>query len=141
MNLSKACLAEIRLLEQQGKSKPENIVSFASNPKTALHEHFTWDDQECGRLFRLQQARDLLHVYVTVVERKEGPMSVGVEVLNACSSAHAAPMSQPAQHVVDPFEDLQNPHIEGDWIVGDTPNYPVRVLKKTIRAILESQKA
>lgn len=51
-----------------GILRPEDIVAFATNPETALHKRFTWDDTEAAKQWRLQEARQVLRVYVTVEE-------------------------------------------------------------------------
>lgn len=47
---------------------PEDVVAFASDPETALHSRFEWDDEKAGHLYRLEQARHILRVYVTIVD-------------------------------------------------------------------------
>lgn len=59
---------ELRMLEKRGLLKPEDVVEFAKNPKTALHEVFVWDDTEAAHLWRLHQARNLIRVVVSVNE-------------------------------------------------------------------------
>ena len=59
---------ELKMLEKRGLLKPEDVVEFAKNPKTALHEVFVWDDTEAAHFWRLHQARNLIRVVVTVNE-------------------------------------------------------------------------
>ena len=47
----------------------EDVVEFAKNPQTALHRHFTWDDTQAARLWRLQQARNIISVSIQFSER------------------------------------------------------------------------
>lgn len=42
----------------------EDVLEFAKDPKTALHKHFTWDDAEAAKLWRLRQARNLIRVSI-----------------------------------------------------------------------------
>lgn len=42
----------------------EDVLEFAKDPKTALHRHFTWDDDEAANLWRLQQARNIIRVSI-----------------------------------------------------------------------------
>lgn len=51
-----------------GSLPPERVVEFASNPRTALHSAFQWDDTEAAREYRLWQARSLIRCLVTIVE-------------------------------------------------------------------------
>ena len=53
--------------QHNGKLKAEDVVEFAKDPTTSLHSHFTWDDTEAARRYRLDQARDLIQVVVTVI--------------------------------------------------------------------------
>lgn len=48
-----------------GMLTAEAVVDFARDRKTALHREFTWDDREAARCHRLDQARQLIRVYVT----------------------------------------------------------------------------
>lgn len=64
--------AEIdRLRTKHGTVTPERVVAFASNPKTALHRRFVWDDTEAAHQYRVFQARQVLRVYVYVPEGQE----------------------------------------------------------------------
>lgn len=62
---------ELKFLEQQnGKLKPEDVVEYARDITSALHNRFTWDDSVAGYQWRLQQARQIIStVYVTVENR------------------------------------------------------------------------
>lgn len=65
----------------QGLLKPEQVLEFAkSNPESALHSEFEWNDAEAANQFRVQQARELIRVYVTVLpqtlQRVRGFLSV-----------------------------------------------------------------
>ena len=58
--------------ESLGKEiKTEKIVESATSLKSPIHKYFEWDDTEAGRLFRLQQARNLMESLVVDV-RVEG---------------------------------------------------------------------
>jgi hypothetical protein len=57
-------LKEIELIGRNGRLDPEIILDFASNPKTALHSRFNWDDAKAAHQHRLLQARNLIRVYV-----------------------------------------------------------------------------
>lgn len=62
---------ELRLLSQVsegGLLMPEKIVEYAQqNPTSALHGEFEWDDAKAAQEHRLQQAREMVRVYVTVL--------------------------------------------------------------------------
>jgi hypothetical protein len=47
---------------------PEQVVAAAKPRSSPLHLAFTWDDGEAAHQWRLEQARHLLRVYVTVID-------------------------------------------------------------------------
>jgi hypothetical protein len=52
-----------------GKLVPADVVKAAENPKSPLHDAFTWDDGEAAALWRLEEARTLIRevrVQVTI---------------------------------------------------------------------------
>jgi len=69
MRLSPAQRDEITAIRDRnnGRVLPEEVVRFASDPATALHSAFTWDNARAARDHRLDQARRLIAVYVTVI--------------------------------------------------------------------------
>jgi hypothetical protein len=50
-----------------GLLKPEDVVQFARNKRTALHSEFEWDDAKASAEYRLEQARRVIRVSVTVL--------------------------------------------------------------------------
>ncbi len=80
--VTKAQQAELDSLAEKGGGvlKPEAVVAFAKNPKTALHRRFTWDDGEAAAQFRLLEARNTIRVYVTVVENVKEPFRAFVSL-------------------------------------------------------------
>ena len=46
---------------------PEKVVEFAADATSALHNEFTWDNEEAARKLREQQARQLIRVYIKFV--------------------------------------------------------------------------
>lgn len=63
---------ELRKLEESdGVLRPERVVAFARNPKTALHSRFTWDDTEAAKQHRLWQARQLIKVVIREIPDTE----------------------------------------------------------------------
>ena len=58
--------------ENGGTLQPKNVVDFARNPKTALHNRFTWDDSKAAEEYRLWQARSIIKVCVKLIPRPDG---------------------------------------------------------------------
>ena len=50
-----------------GVLRPEDVVAFARNKRTALHLEFEWDDAKASAEHRLWQARTVIRVAVTVL--------------------------------------------------------------------------
>jgi hypothetical protein len=50
-----------------GLLRPEDVVRFARNKRTALHSEFEWDDEKASAEYRLWQARCVIRVSVTVL--------------------------------------------------------------------------
>lgn len=55
-------------LERIAERNAANVVRAASKSKGALHRCFEWDDAKAGEAHRLEQARYLLRMIVTVEE-------------------------------------------------------------------------
>lgn len=53
-------LEAIRAANPDGELRPEEVIDFARNPNTELHQSFTWDDSEAARQHRLEQARRVI---------------------------------------------------------------------------------
>jgi len=54
-------LEELRKIHG-GVLRPKDVLEFARNPKTHLHQCFGWDDAEVIRRWLLRQARQLVRV-------------------------------------------------------------------------------
>jgi hypothetical protein len=53
--------AELRRLYDSGVDlTPGNVLAQAEDPRSPLHEHFTWDDTEAAQRYRLSQATNLI---------------------------------------------------------------------------------
>lgn len=52
-------LEEVRR-KHKGVLRAEDTVEAARDPRKRLHREFNWDDAECGRIHRLDQARALI---------------------------------------------------------------------------------
>ena len=74
---------ELELIRKQagGVLRPMDVVDFAADPQTALHEKFTWDDDEAAQQYRLWQARVLIRVCVTVFSDDVEPMRAYVSLM------------------------------------------------------------
>jgi hypothetical protein len=66
--------------ESEGLLLPERVVEFARDPETALHSRFTWDDSEAAAKWRLEEARRVIRMFVTVLEPVETPIKVYVSL-------------------------------------------------------------
>jgi len=50
-----------------GILRAEDVVEFARNERTALHGQFEWDDTEAAAQFRLDQARKVIRMTLTIL--------------------------------------------------------------------------
>lgn len=57
---------EIERLKCDGVIRPVDVVDAARDKSSPMHDWFQWDDGEAAHQYRLQQARELLRVYVNV---------------------------------------------------------------------------
>lgn len=68
---------ELRTIEaEHGILRPEDVVEFARNKKTALHSQFEWDDSEAAQKYRLWQARYVISTSVTIIEAEQKKYAV-----------------------------------------------------------------
>lgn len=51
-----------------GLLRPEDVVEFARDATTHLHRQFTWDDGEAAEQWRLEEARRVIRLVVTVAK-------------------------------------------------------------------------
>jgi len=60
---------ELEIVRRRNKGilRAEEVVSFAQNPKTALHNQFEWDDTNAAKEYRLWQARRIIKVIVVML--------------------------------------------------------------------------
>lgn len=65
-----------RLSAKHGGLRPSKVVEAARPETSPLHSEFEWDDSKAGREYRLEQARRLIRVAVTVVEHGDGTTTV-----------------------------------------------------------------
>lgn len=66
MSNQQAVQKELKRLTKDGVIQPADVVKAASNPKSAMHHLFTWDDSKAAHEYRLYQARQILRTYVVV---------------------------------------------------------------------------
>jgi len=66
--------------ENGGIIAPDRLVELASEDAHPLHQYFTWDDTEAGRLWRLHEARVILRVAVEYIGPEREPMRVAVHL-------------------------------------------------------------
>lgn len=63
-------LRELEFIKKQKRRdlRPEDVVEFAKeNKRSELHRHFEWDDGAAADKYRLDQARNIIRVHVTLV--------------------------------------------------------------------------
>lgn len=68
---SKEVVDEILLVKSKYGLTAENLVKQALTKGSALKGLFEWDDKECGRLHREQQARLIINEIKIIIEDKE----------------------------------------------------------------------
>lgn len=70
-----------RIKKENGGIIPAEAVVDAARPKKSpLHSHFEWDDSEAAEKWRVHQARNLIRVYVGIIETPNGPKESRVYV-------------------------------------------------------------
>ncbi|RRU74158.1 hypothetical protein [Stenotrophomonas maltophilia] len=77
---NEAIRAELEQLKTAGVIRPADVVSRAADPESAMHSWFEWDDGEAAQAYRLQQARQLLRVFVTVQAKDSSPVRAFVSL-------------------------------------------------------------
>lgn len=69
------------IYERDGVLHPVTVLDEAADPEHPLHGCFTWDDSEAARQHRLNQARQLIRVAVTVIPSlNSGPVRQFVSI-------------------------------------------------------------
>ncbi|WP_164145873.1 hypothetical protein [Stenotrophomonas maltophilia] len=77
---NEAIRKELEQLKSAGVIQPADVVARASDPASAMHNWFQWDDTEAAQAYRLQQARQLLRVFVTVETKDNKPVRAFVSL-------------------------------------------------------------
>lgn len=68
---------ELMRLKKLGKLNRKDVVAEARSRASPIHECFTWDNDRCGDLWRLQEAGHLIKCVVFRIE-DEGPIEIPV---------------------------------------------------------------
>ena len=73
---------ELNLIHKRNKGilRPADVVDFARDKKTALHNKFEWNNGKAADKYRLQQARQLITVYVEYINTGSETKEVQVYV-------------------------------------------------------------
>lgn len=79
---TEAKVQELEFVRTQhgGVLRPEDVVEFARNERTALHAEFQWDDSEAAQQYRLWQARQVIRLTITVVDSPAGKQTLPMYV-------------------------------------------------------------
>jgi hypothetical protein len=65
------------LAQARGGLTPQAVLGVAKNPRSILHDYFTWDDTEAAAKWREAQAYDLIRrVKVTIETEERAPITV-----------------------------------------------------------------
>jgi hypothetical protein len=66
--------------ENDGLLKAEMVVEYASDPNSAMHSWFTWEDTEAAEQWRLHEARMLIRINITMVQNEEESLPMRIYV-------------------------------------------------------------
>lgn len=98
MNAAARAELETIRLSNGGFLRPVDVIKYAKNKKTALHNFFTWDDGRAAELYRLEEARRIIRVIVQVSEHSSENVRAFVSIQ---SDRHAAGGYRAFADVVD----------------------------------------
>ena len=68
--------------KHKGILNPKDVVQFARNSDTALHQEFEWNDKIAGDAYRILQAREVIRTRVTVLTPDSKPVRAYVSLPN-----------------------------------------------------------
>ena len=73
---------ELEIIRGQsgGVLRPEAVVAYAADPKTALHARFEWDDANAAVAYRLEQARFIIRCTVRMIGDDPTPIRTYVSL-------------------------------------------------------------
>jgi hypothetical protein len=82
MSQQEKIVRELKALSKQNKGflTAQHVVEFARDPETALHSRFEWNDNKAAEEYRIWQARQLLRVYVEVINDDLKPARIFVSL-------------------------------------------------------------
>lgn len=94
---------------------PKDVVSFAEDESTALHNQFEWDDTKAAYAHRIWQARHLIRTCIIVLPSTNKPIEAYVSLKADRSQdggyrAMVEVLSDEARHkqlLADAFDDLE----------------------------------
>lgn len=74
--------AELKRIAEKHKGRlmPRDVVEEARNPESPLHKSFEWNDSAAAEQWRIEQARRLIQVSVTVLENHNKPVRAFVSL-------------------------------------------------------------
>jgi hypothetical protein len=80
-------LSELRaLMRDDGTLNPVDVVDAARKKSSALHDRFTWDDAEAGKLRRLDESHELIRVVRVQFSIAEGKPPIDVRAFVSLGS-------------------------------------------------------
>ncbi len=71
-----------KLRRSDGRILPEDVVEAARSRSSPLHDQFDWNDTVAARKWRIEQARELLRVTVTLIPGVKEPIRAFVSLSN-----------------------------------------------------------
>ncbi len=73
---ARSVVDELELIRKShdGILRAEDVVEYATNPRSLLHDRFVWDDSEAAKQYRLEQARQLIRVSVVMLPGASEPV-------------------------------------------------------------------
>jgi hypothetical protein len=134
---------ELELISKRhnGVLHPEHVLAYARNhPKSALHGRFEWDDARAAERQRLQTARQIISVYVKVID-------IGGEEKTVRAFFSPIPDSGPqTRGYVSTVEKMQHPGGRAEIALhvlkrmyGEYQSYPLEELEPVAQAIRKLQ--
>jgi len=74
--------AELKRIAQKNKGKlfPRDVIKEARSETSPLHSSFEWDDGIAAAQWRIEQARRLIRVSITIIEGREEPVRAFVSL-------------------------------------------------------------
>lgn len=75
-NMESKITAELKRIAalHKGRLMPRDVVKEARKPESPLHKSFEWDDSTAAEQWRIEQARRLIQVSVTVLDGSKEPV-------------------------------------------------------------------